>query len=218
MTTFPDRLQDRLAKTIASTRRLADTAHQRLNTIGSTVAALQPGVWVPLTLLAGWSNLAGYIPAQVRLQQTGLTLLTGTITGGTTTNGTIIATLPTGFYSPTWSQSFTINVLAGAATVNVTGTMTGSSDTAGLPNGGLNGNSAYGQPAAATTAGTHYHGGGTLAVANGQHQHGSSALVPTVPAYRNTAVLTVTTSGNLTLTNCPAAATQISFTEHLPLA
>ena len=44
ITTFPNQLQDRLAKTIASTQRLVTNAHQRLNTIGSQVSALQPAV------------------------------------------------------------------------------------------------------------------------------------------------------------------------------
>jgi hypothetical protein len=44
MTTFPSQLQDRLAKTIASTQRLVTNAHQRLNAIGSQVSALQPAV------------------------------------------------------------------------------------------------------------------------------------------------------------------------------
>ena len=102
----------------------------------------------------------------------------------------------------------------------VAGTVTGSTDTNAVANGTLNGNSAYGQPAAATTAGTHYHGGGTLSVFNSNHYHtnSSSNQAATVPVSYDTATLTISPLGTLTLANCPAAATELSFCEHLPLA
>jgi hypothetical protein len=216
VTTFPTQLQDRLAKTIATTKRLTDTAHQRLNSIGSQVAALQPGGWQPVTLTAGWVNLPGYVPAQIRIQQTGLALLVGHITGGTTTGGTVIGTLPAGYYNPVAQHAFTISILTGAATTPAAGTLTGASGQSGLPNGGLGGNSAYGQ-GGATTA-THYHGGGTFSVINGQHTHTPGTLTPSVPVSYNSPALTVNpATGQLVLTNCPAAATQLSFTEQLPL-
>ena len=149
ITKFPSRLQDRLAITVATTQRAVTSAHQRLNTIGSQVSALVPGDWQPVTLTASWVNLPGYVPAQIRIQQAGLALLTGHITGGTVTSGTIIGSVPAGYFNPTSQQAFTVNILtpAGAA-----------------------------------------------------------------------AVLTMTVTGQLVLTNCPAAATQLSFSEQLPLA
>lgn len=244
MSTFPNQIQNRAAAVIAQTARLVSSAHQRLNTVGSQVSALTPGSWEPLTLGAGWTNVAGYIPAQVRINQAGVALLVGHIQGGAVANGTTIATLTAGFYNPVHAHSFTANVLAGAAAVSVSGTVSGSSDTGALNDGTINGTTDSdgltdgtigGTSAAASGPGSHSHangsfavnnghhthagnsGAGSLAVADGTHQHGSSALVPATPVNYNTVILTLSTSGVLTLTNCSADATQLSFNENLPL-
>lgn len=263
---FPNQLQNRAAVTIAQTARLVATAHQRLNTIGSQVSALTPGDWEALALEAGWSNVSGYIPAQVRIQQNGVALLVGHIQGGTVTNGTVIATLDTGYYNPVHAHSFTANVLAGASSVSVAGTVSGSSDDSGLADGTVGGSAADsgiadgsvsgtaadsgvddGTVGGSTdavngTVGTHAHsvtgaianghhthsvsgaiGSGhhthsvTGAVANGHHTHGSSALAPSTPVNYNTVILSLSTSGVLTIQNCSSAATQLSFNETLPL-
>lgn len=242
MSTFPNRLGTRILATIAQTQRLANTAHQRLNTQGSAIASLTPGSWEPLTLAGGWSNVSGYIPAQVRILQNGLAQLVGHIEGGST-SGTI-ATLTAGYYNPVHAHSFTANVLAGASAVTVTGAVSGDSDNAGLTDGTINGTSSTtglpdgtigGTSAAASGPGSHSHGdgsyavnngmhyhygnsnGGSLAVANGTHGHGSSALIPATPVNYNTCILSLSTSGVLTLINCSADATQLSFNENLPL-
>lgn len=240
MTTFPDQLHQRAAKVIASTAKLVNAAHQRLNTQGSQIASLTPGSWEPLTLAAGWANVPGFIPAQVRIQQAGQALLVGHIENGTTANNTVIGTLTAGFFNPEHAHSFTANVLAGAAAVSVAGTVTGDSDTSGLADGTINGSSGSTGLNDGTTSGTsgsasgsgshshppgsyavtdghHAHGGGSMAVADGTHGHGSSALTPATPVNYNTVILTLDTSGNLTLTNCSSAATQLSFNETLPL-
>lgn len=237
---FPDQLHNRAAATIAQTGRLAKSAHQRLNTVVSQISSLTPGSWEPLTLAAGWSDMAGFIPAQVRIQQAGQALLVGHIQGGTTTNGTVIATLDAGFFNPNHAHSFTANVLAGAASVSVAGTVSGDSDTSGLADGTINGTSdtdgvangqTTGTSAAASGSGSHQHGAGSYAltsglhshsngsyaVADGDHGHGSSALIPATPVNYNTVTLTLNTSGQLVLTNCSSSATQLSFNETLPL-
>lgn len=70
MTTFPSQLADRLAKTVADTKRLAATAHQRLNTIGSKVSQVQSpaanGTSVPIAdqtsaNIASGTNAAGVV-------------------------------------------------------------------------------------------------------------------------------------------------------------
>lgn len=243
MATFPDEVAKRLTSTIAKTQRLANSAHQRLNTLGSQVSALQPGDWTSVVLEAGWVNMADYIGAQVRYQGGGMAHLIGHISGGTTTSGTVIGTVAAGFYNPNGQHAFTANVLAGAATVAVAGTVTGSSDnsgladgtvagsttTVGLTDGTMNGNS--GTPISGSTVANHYHGGGSyavqngqhyhasssMAIRNGQHTHGSSELAPSTPVNYNTVTITMTTSGQLVLTNCSSAATQLSFNEPLPL-
>jgi hypothetical protein len=244
ISTFPNKLGNRAAATIARSARLVQAAHQRLNTQGSQIASLTPGSWQALTLEAGWTNVAGYIPAQVRIQQSGVALLVGHIQGGAVANGTLIATLSAGYYNAVHAHSFTANVLAGAAAVSVSGSVSGTSDTAGLTDGTINGSTDTaglpdgtigGTSASAAGPGSHTHGdgsyavsngmhshagnsgGGSLAVANGDHGHTSSALVPAVPVNYNTVILTVATNGEVTLSNCSASATQLSFNEQLPL-
>jgi hypothetical protein len=218
MSQFPTRLADRAAITIAQTARLVQTAHQRLNTLGSQVASLTPGTWQSLTLQAGWSNIAGYIPAQVRILQNGMAQVVGHIQGGTTANATTIATLGTGFYNPNHAHSFTANVLAGASAVSVNGTISGQTDQNGLTDGTTGGDSGI---VVAGNAGSnvHQHFPGTYAVNNAQHVHTnlSGNQIPATPVNYNTVILSLDTSGNLTIQNCSSAATQLSFNETLPL-
>ena len=269
MSTFPNQLANRAAATIAKTARLVTVAHVRLNTLGSQVSALTPGDWELLTLEAGWTSLPGYIPAQVRILQNGMSQLVGHIEGGTVTNGTVIGTLTSGYYNAVHAHSFTANVLAGAAAVSVAGAVSGATDSNALSNGSTSGTSADsgiadgtvggstntvglpdgtigGSSAAAAGPGSHSHAGGSYAVNNGQHSHTVSGAVANghhthgagsfgvtnsnhvhtnvsgnqasaTPVNYNTVILTLSTSGVLTITNCSAAATQISFNETLPL-
>lgn len=244
MSQIPVPYGERLARMIKGTGTIIKLQAQQLVTLQSTVIALQPGDWEPITLESGWSNVPGYIAAQVRILQGGMAQIIGHIEGGSTGNGTLIGTLPAGYFSTEYAHAFAANVLAGAAAVNVTGTVTGDSDTGeladgtisgitqqtGVDNGTTDGASAaasgpgshsHGPGSYALTSGQHYHAGntagGSLAVTNGQHQHGSSALTPLTPVSYNTVVLTLNTSGQLLLSNCPGAATQVSFSENLPL-
>lgn len=167
ISTFPDKLRLRAAGLIASSADLVTTAHIRINALGSQVFSLTPGSWEDITLAAGWTNLAGYTPALVRIAGLGSVQVTGHITGGTTTAGTVIGTVGAGFYNPAYSHQFTGNVLSGASAVNVAGTVSGA--------------------------------------------------VSETPVNYNTCTITLNTSGQLVLENCPAPATQVSFNETLPL-
>ena len=100
-----------------------------------------PGDWQPVTLASGWTNLAGFIPAQAQFQRAGMCLLVGHITGGTVTSGTVIGQLTSGYYNPVHNHAFTANVIAGAAAVSVTGAVAGSTDTNALTDGRVGGNS-----------------------------------------------------------------------------
>jgi hypothetical protein len=219
--TFPDLLADRAAAAIAQTRRLVNTAHQRLNTIGSQVASLTPGSWEPLTLEAGWSNVSGYIPAQVRILQNGIATLVGHIQGGTTTNGTTIATLASGYYNPVHAHSFTANVLAGASAVSVAGTISGSTDSNSLTDPTITNNSGIVNTGLGFSAGSndHAHFPGTLTVNGPSHSHTnlSAGQASATPVNYNTVILSLSTSGVLTIQNCSSSATQLSFNENLPL-
>ena len=66
---------------------------------------------------------------------------------------------------------------------------------------------------------SHAHFPGTYAVSNAQHVHTnlSGGQIPATPVNYNTVVLSLSTSGVLTLTNCSSSATQLSFNENLPL-
>jgi len=248
VSTFPARLDVRAAKMLASTQRLVNTAHQRLNNIGSQVSALQPGDWTALSLENGWGNLSGYIPAQVRIMQSGLAQITGHISGGTVSSGILIATLPAGYYNPAHAHQFGANVLAGAAAVAVTGAVSGSTDSNTLSDSTISGSTdsnglsdAYitGSSASAAGPGSHTHGtsggSGGYIVSNPGHVHTNSGSgqqvsnpyhthtndeagqAASTPVNYNTAVLHLATDGQLTLLNASGSATQISFTQLLPL-
>lgn len=241
---FPNQLRNRAAATIATTADLLNNAHQRLNVIGSQVSSLTPGDWTDITLAAGWSNLAGYIPAQARIMQAGMAQIVGHIEGGTTANGTIIGTLAAGYYNTAYQHSFTANVMSGAAAVSVAGTISGSTDSNALTNGGISGATTSNADTDGSTQGTsgsttatsgvaHTHSAGTYGTTNTFHVHSASSMAvinsfhthtntsgnqaAATPVNYNTVTLTLTTGGELVLSSCPAAATQISFNENLPL-
>ena len=117
------------------------------------------------------------------------------------------------------AHSFTANVLAGASAVSVAGTISGDTDSNGLTDGTTGGQSGI---VVAGNAGNnaHEHFPGTYDVNNAQHVHTnlSGNQIPATPVNYNTVVLSLDTSGNLTISNCSSSATQISFSETLPLA
>jgi hypothetical protein len=222
MSTFPSQISVRAAQTIAQTSRLVKNAHQRLNNLGSALSALQPGDWQALTLVNGWENMSGYIPAQVRIMQSGLALITGHISGGTVSAGVLIATLPSGYFNTTHAHQFTGNVLSGAAAVenavstgsfdngslvgsilvpsgtnNVTGTVSGSTCTIVFGPGGTQFSPSLEDDSAAYA---------------GQDISSQSTNIN-----YNTVVLELTTAGELLLNNAASAASELSFTQQLPL-
>jgi hypothetical protein len=247
MSTFPARLDVRAAQMLAQTKKLVQTAHQRLNTIGSQVSALQPGDWTPLTLENGWSNLSGYIPAQVRIMQNGLAQITGHISGGTVSSAILIATLPGGYFNPVHAHQFTANVLAGAASVS-SAVSQGSLQDGSVTQGSLqDGTVSLGSIPAIPTGNRTYTGtvsGSTCSITLGpgnSQQIGPDSLASTQSLNNtslnsgqslnstslnsgqstdinyNTAVLELSITGELTLLNANGAATQLSFTQLLPL-
>jgi hypothetical protein len=220
VTKFPTRLADRAAATIAQTARLVNTAHQRLNTIGSQVASLTPGSWSQLTLQNGWGNVAGYIPAQVRIQQNGVAYLVGHISGGTVTNGTVVATLPAGYYNTVHAHVFTVNAVAGAQASQAGFVTNPKISQANLPAIPINDHTFTVSVSGSTgtlhmgpTSGQQLGPDGLNDASGNPQQLNSSATT----ANMNSPVMTVSTSGQLTVNNLDPAVTQVSFSEHLPL-
>jgi hypothetical protein len=220
MTRFPTRLADRAAATIAQTARLVNTAHQRLNTIGSQVASLTPGSWSQLTLQNGWGNVAGYIPAQVRIQQSGLAYIVGHISGGTVANGTVIAALPAGYYNTAHQHAFNVNAISGAQASQAGYVTNPDISQAFLPYIPLNNHTFT--VSVSGSSGTLQMGpsSGQQIGSIGLHDSSGNPQVisaPATTANNNTPTLTVSTAGQLTITNLDPNVTEISFSEHLPL-
>lgn len=95
-----------------------------------------PGVWNPITLLSGWSNVGGaYAPAGEwhTHTQTGVILLRGRITGGAFPSQ--IATLPV-HHVPEYTQTF--NVPGGVIEVRSTGQLWAISGASPLSLDGIN--------------------------------------------------------------------------------
>jgi hypothetical protein len=210
-------LPNRLASAVKGAVKAIGLHAQQITTLQSQVAALsalKPGAWENITLQNGWSNVAGYVPAQVRILQSGTTQIIGHIQGGGTSDGTVVGVLGKGFYNTVNAHSFTINVLSGAAAVSVQGTISGQTDTNGLSNANTVGTSD-----SASGSGSHSHGPGSYTVSNPGHVHTNAGgnFQPATPVNYNTAIMTLDASGNLTLANCSSSATQLSFSELLPL-
>ena len=113
MTAFPNTLYNRAASMISGAQKSINAAHQRLNLLGSqlsqtntNVSALQPGDWDAITLLNSWANITGFVSAQVRVLTASTVQIIGNIQNGTTTDGTQIGQLNTGFYNPVNAHGF----------------------------------------------------------------------------------------------------------------
>jgi hypothetical protein len=194
---FPNQLHSRLASTVASSQRLVQIAHQRLNTIGSQVNALQPGDWGELTLQGGWSSTGGHIPARSRIQQNGVSWLIGHIEGGTVTDGTVIGTLAAGFFNETYAHSFTVNAITGAQAASRSGATASFS----VPYNNFS----------VTVS------GGVWLAGPGEYAFVGQPITTATAVNLNTPTATIDTGGNITISNVPPEATQLSFSEFLPL-
>ena len=205
MTAVPKPIHQRLAHTIKQAVNTVAVHGQQIIHLQSTVGALQPGDWETIALQAGWGNLGGYIPAQVRILQNGMSQVIGHITGGAVADNTVIGTLTAGFYNPTHQHTFHARAMTGAGAVpNAVSGVT------------------------VTTPGTIPVNGHVFAVSGGNVTIGSGVLgsndtggtvwgAQSTPLNYNTPIITLDTSGNLTLTNVSAAVTALSFSELIPL-
>jgi hypothetical protein len=223
---------------------------QQITTLQSQAAAssaLVPGDWEDILLTGGWSNLAGFIPAQVRIQQAGMSLLIGHSTGGSTANGTVIGTLTSGFFNTVHAHAFTCNSVTGAAAVAHAGTVSNPAVSTGLladldsgPNTPAGGNptpasgspgGSYSQAYLTALAGnvnqlSAYVSALAGAFNNGNSLHNAGQLNPgqalsssatSTAVNMNSPVITLGTNGQLTLSNVDPSVTTLSFNELIPL-
>jgi hypothetical protein len=222
---------------------------QQITTLQSRVAAttaLVPGDWEDILLTGGWSNLAGFIPAQVRIQQAGMSYLIGHITGGSTANGTVIGTLTAGFFNTVHAHSFSLNAVAGAQSSARAGAVSNPAVSAGTladlasspqqPAGGNPTPTSGSAPnpvtqgyatalannvntlSAYVSALAQAHNAGSVLHNGGAV--GSQALsspATATPVNMNSPTIMLSTSGVLTIQNVDPGVTTLSFAEHIPL-
>jgi hypothetical protein len=149
------------------------------------------------------------VPAQVRIQQTGLAFLVGHITGGTVTNGTILGVLPPGYYNPTAAQTINVTAMTGAATSHAGAVSTGILPSFEVPS------AAY----AFTIAAGGFNGGMTFGPSNVNFRSGGlNITAQTLTLNENDPLLTLDVLGNLTLSNVDPNVTALSFSQQLVLA
>lgn len=233
----PVPLHLRLAATIKSGVTSAALHAQQITTLQSQSALysnLVPGSWEAITLENGWSNVAGSVPAQVRLITTSTIQIIGNIQGGTVTDGTVIGTLTAGFYNATHSHNVSLTAVAGAESVNNAVTQGQLMDKGGSVNNlnvtlpviqiptsnhtinstpfTLGPSGVQFQNANNNNPGTLQNNGNTTL--NNDMLHNNQ----TTPINFNSGTLIIGTDGTLKISNLNSAVTQISFHENgIPL-
>lgn len=141
-------------------------------------------------------------------------LTDGGVSGGTTSNG-----LTNGGVS----GSTTANTLADGSTGGTSGSTTATTGVAHTHAAGSygvnNGSHVHSASSMSVVNAAHVHSAGSMSVNDSNHTHtnASGNQNSATPVNYNTVILTLDTSGNLTITNCSSAATQLSFNENLPL-
>ena len=183
-----------------------------MSALGFQVSDLTPGDWELITLENGWSNVSGYIPAQVRILQDGMSQVVGHIEGGDTPgSGQVwIGTLTGGYYNTVHAHVFTCNAVTGAATSAQGGTLVQDQVTpAYLPTVTWTG----------TVSGTtcEVTGGGFDLYDSGDNYQALYSQDCTTPVNKNSPTIYLDTSGNLWIQNVDSNVTQLSFNETLPL-
>lgn len=202
MTTFAVPLHERLPAMLRKAASDLRQHTQQIVSLQTTASALTPGSWANITPMGGWANAAGAIPAQARLITTSTVQVIGNLTGGDPSDGTVIGTLPVGFFNVAHQHTFPGVAVTGAANVAVAGT---------VPTSG----NAQQIPASDHTFSSFPF---TLGPSGTQFANFTTGLTTSTPVNYNMPSITLDTQGNLTIANFSASTTQISFHEsHLPL-
>lgn len=236
----PPPLHMRLASIIQGHVTSLKLHTQQITTLQSQAAAttaLVPGDWESVILTGGWSNLAGYIPAQARIMQAGMTQLVGHITGGTVTNGTVIGTLTAGYFNTVHAHTFSANAVTGAATAahagalgSTAGTLSDLAASPSVAGGTVNvdagGTSSFTSAWAAAVAAdlnaiaafaselsTNVNAGTVLHSNVTALTSGATATAVNM----NSPTITLSTAGVLTIQNVDPNVTTLSFSELIPL-
>jgi hypothetical protein len=182
--------------------------------IQTQISNIQPGAWSSLTVQTNWFNIGGYVPAQVRMVLPGVAQITGVLqyTGGVLFGGNTVAILPAGFVYSTATQVIPCSVTNVSATDTLTGPVSGDTDTNGLSDPSIGGDSGI---VVAGNAGsnTHEHFPGTYVVNSGQHFHTNLSVSQAAAiSYDNfTPYLAIDTAGNMTVWNASENTTAIAF-------
>jgi hypothetical protein len=181
----------------------------------------------------GWSNIGGFLPAQVRVLSSGVAQIVGNIQGGSISDGTTIGVIPNTIAMPSSNQILTCTILGGgslplagnslgaftdSAGLN-DGTVNGLSGQDGLTDGTINGTSGtgsntnghtHGPGSFSVTNGQHKHDSGSFAVADGTHEHGTSLINVETNFNTTDPVIQIDPAGNMILFGVQVA-NQISF-------
>lgn len=199
------------------------------------------GAWQLITPQNGWSNVTGLIKLQARTNTADGIEVVGNLQGGTTTDNTIIGTLPAGYFSATNGHFFPCEAVTGAATVSnsvTTGFTAGTTGTLTNLTGSLN--NIHGSVDSGTQIPTSDHtfsstpftlgpsgtqfsnnagasnitlNSGALTLNSGNVSvPGESVGAQTTNIDYNTPCIKIDTSGNLRVFNLNSHVTQISFT------
>jgi len=206
MTTFPKSLQSKLASTIKTATTTLALHTQQITTLQSVTnqtTTQLPGPWSLITLQGGWSNVSGAIAAQWRGASTTTTEIIGNIRGGTTSDGTVIGYIPSGFFNTVYVHWIGAVAVAGASSVTISGSVTDGFVSEGEL---INGTSSV---------------SGSTATLNDLYLHATQALnntATTSTVNYNRPCIKVGTDGSLTLYNVNSHVTQLSFHDpSLPL-
>lgn len=200
-----------------------------------------PSAWQLITPSGGWSTVGGFTKPQVRKTADDSIEIAGNLSGGTTTDGTTIGTLPSGSFSTSAGSYIPLQVVAGASPVSTpvsgaslasTAVTTGAlSNLSGSIDAGQSTNIPTGNHTIASTPATlgpsginfsNTISGATITLNSGtitsQSLANGTINSQTVNISYNSPCLEVDTSGNLKIFNISIHTTQIAFGSVIPLS
>jgi len=93
---------------------------KRWSTLSAPAAAdtAAPGNWALITSTGGWSTVSGLVKPQARLTVGSQSLeIIGNLSGGTTTDGTSVGSLPSGMYNTSAAAYIPVAAVTGASSV-----------------------------------------------------------------------------------------------------
>jgi hypothetical protein len=172
-------------------------------------------------------NVAGHVPAQVRLITTTTVQLIGNIQSGTTANGTVIGTVPQGYFNTVHAHPIAASAVTGAQNVanavtqgSLTSRQVDQVSVTAVGHIPVNAHtySVAGSSVTITAGSLGSNDAGDMSFSSQNVTNGTLNNNQTTPINYNTPTILLGTDGTLTLSNVHSAVTQLSFHEsHLPL-